>query len=181
MTDFADPATQPHERGRSRRVKTLVAALLLAIGGVAAYVVARHDLTPTRQEVIADRGALVMPFDLNATRHQFETTGTGAVETVTANSADDTTQINLIRQHLVSEATRFQTGDYGDPAAIHGANMPGLAALKQSRGRVAVTYVERPAGATITFSTTDPELRAALADWVMAQNMDHGTEMNHGS
>jgi len=58
--------------------------------------------------------------------------------------------------------------------------MPGLAALTKSAGRITVTYADLPAGATITFTTNDPALDAALADWVMAQNMDHGTGMHHG-
>ena len=176
------PSEVVDERPHRRRlvVGTLVVAVIVAGGAVTALFVARHHHTPTRQEVVAQRGASVMPFDLNATRHQFESTPTGAVETVTANHADDTTQIDLIRRHLASEAKRFDTGDYGDPAAIHGDNMPGLAALKQSAGRITVTYAERRAGASITFTTTDPTLLSALADWVMAQNMDHGTGMNHG-
>lgn len=99
---------------------------------------------------------------------------------MTADSADDSTQVDLIRQHLRTEATRFEQGDYGDPAAIHGHDMPGLQTLTQSAGRIDITYAELPAGARITFTTDDPALRSALADWIMAQNMDHGTGMNHG-
>ena len=58
--------------------------------------------------------------------------------------------------------------------------MPGLQTLARSAGRIDVTYAEVPAGAGITFATSDPELRSALADWIMAQNMDHGTGMHHG-
>ena len=176
------PSDVVAERTHQRRllIGGVVAAVLLAGGAVTALVVTQRHHTPTRQEIVAQRGASVMPFDLNATSHQFESTPTGAVETVTANRADDTTQVDLIRRHLAGEAKRFETGDYGDPAAIHGDNMPGLAVLKQSAGRITVTYTERPAGATITFTTTDPALHSALADWVMAQNMDHGAGMGHG-
>ena len=181
---MANDSTPPATRRRTLRwrllVPTVVAILVVSGAAIAAYVVTHHHHTPTRQEIVARRGASVMPFDLNATRHQFESTPTGAVETVTANHADDTTQVDLIRRHLAGEAKRFATGDYGDPAAIHGNNMPGLAALRQSAGRITVTYAERPAGATITFTTTDPDLHSALSDWVMAQNMDHGTGMDHG-
>ena len=178
--DSTLPATRERRHRRRLLVPTVVAIIVMSGAAMAAYVVTQHHHTPTRQEIVAERGASVMPFDLNATRHHFESTPTGAIETVTANRADDTTQVELIRRHLAGEAKRFETGDYGDPAAIHGDNMAGLAALKESAGRITVTYAERPAGATITFTTTDPALHSALADWVMAQNMDHGTGMNHG-
>lgn len=174
-----DPASPPSRR-RRLLIPGLVVVTLAGLLVVAGFVVFGPDDTPTRQEVVAQRGSKVMPFDLNATQHHFETTATGAVETVTADSADDSTQVDLIRQHLRTEATRFEQGDYGDPAAIHGHDMPGLQTLTQSAGRIDITYAELPAGARITFTTDDPALRSTLADWIMAQNMDHGTGMNHG-
>ena len=47
-------------------------------------------------------------------------------------SPEDTTQIDLVRQHLQAEATRFGQRDFSD-AAIHGRGMPGSQALTQSR------------------------------------------------
>jgi hypothetical protein len=173
---------EPSSTGRRRRrllIPGLVLAALTCALVVAGFVVFGRDDTPTRQEIVAERGAKVMPFDLGATTHHFDTTPTGAVETVTADSADDSTQIDLIRQHLRTEATRFEQGDFGDPAAIHGHDMPGLQALAQSAGRIDIAYTEVPAGARITFTTKEPAMRSALADWITAQNMDHGTGMNH--
>lgn len=169
--------------GRRRRrllIPGLVLAALTCALVIAGFVVFGRDDTPTRQEIVAERGAKVMPFDLDATTHHFDTTATGAVETVTADSADDRTQVDLIREHLRTEATRFEQGDFGDPAAIHGHDMPGLQTLTERAGRIDITYAELPAGARITFTTDDPTMRSALADWIMAQNMDHGTGMNHG-
>ena len=167
-------------RGRRLLIPGMVLAALACVLAVAGFAVFGRDDNPIRQEIVAQRGSNVMPFDLTSTTHQFDTTATGAVETVTANSADDTTQIHLIREHLRTEATRFKRGDFGDPAAIHGHDMPGLQTLTQSAGRIDITYAELPAGARITFTTHDPALRSALADWIMAQNMDHGTGMNNG-
>ena len=174
-----DPAS-PLSRRRRLLIPGLVVAVLAGLLVVAGFMVFGPDDTPTRQEIVAQRGSKVMPFDLNATQHHFEATATGAVETVTADSPDDSTQVGLIRQHLRTEATRFEQGDFSDPAAIHGHDMPGLQTLAQSAGQIDVAYTEPPAGATITFTTADPGMRSALADWIMAQNMDHGTGMNHG-
>ena len=57
-------------------------------------------------------------------------TESGGVQRVIAKKASDTDQITLIQQHLKHEAERFQRGDYSDPAALHGANMPGLKDLQ---------------------------------------------------
>ena len=82
-----DPASPPSRR-RRLLIPGLVVVTLAGLLVVAGFVVFGPDDTPTRQEVVAQRGSKVMPFDLNATQHHFETTATGAVETVTADSAD---------------------------------------------------------------------------------------------
>lgn len=180
-TDSSAPAELPPTpgvRGRSRWIVAIVVALSLASVALAIFAVTRdHE---TRQEEVARRGAEVMPFDLHATRHEFRMTQTGAYQTVTANRSDDRYQIELIREHLQGEAQRFRDGDFSDPAVIHGDDMPGLAVLKRSRGRIAVVYRELPAGASITYITTDATVRVALAAWIKAQTMDHGTGMHHG-
>ncbi len=51
--------------------------------------------------------------------------------------------------------------------------MPGLHELQSNPQRVQVHYEEIPAGARITYSSTDPALIAALHSWFDAQNHDH--------
>jgi hypothetical protein len=46
---------------------------------------------------------------------------------VTADTPKDGEQIALIRQHLQDEAEKLRRADFGDPATIHGHDMPGLA------------------------------------------------------
>lgn len=53
---------------------------------------------------------------------------------------DDTTQVELIRQHLEAEQERFERGDFSDPAHIHGDDMPGLATLQERASDVNVSY-----------------------------------------
>ncbi len=65
-----------------------------------------------------------MPFDQNKTMHQFRETANGGVETVIANDAKDSAQIQLVRQHLARERELFAAGNFTDPMAIHGMNMP---------------------------------------------------------
>lgn len=115
-----------------------------------------------------------MPFDQAATTHVFSKTKHGGIETVTANDASDASQVALIRMHLQHEAQLFSSGDFSDPAAIHGKNMPGLAELERGAGHISFTYAEAHGGATITYRTADTGLVAALHTWFDAQTSDHG-------
>lgn len=150
----------------------LVALVLLAAIGVG------YGITSLARErrvaLVAARGAEVMPFNLDATMHQFEPTAAGGIQQVTAHDPSDTEQIRLIRTHLQHEATRFQRGDFSDPAAIHGATIPGLAELRAGAERIEVQYRDLPAGGQITYSTDDPALIQALHHWFDAQLSDHG-------
>lgn len=132
-----------------------------------------------RQAEVAERGASVMPFDLDATTHVFEPRDDGLVQRVTADDPDDAEQVALVREHLADEAERFAAGDLDDPAAIHGDEMPGLAELEAGHAGIDVRYAEIPAGGRISYTTDDPDLVAALHAWGDAQVSDHGAHAEH--
>ena len=134
-----------------------------------------------RQGDVAERGAEVMPFDLDATTHGFEPVTDGLVQTVRADDPADTEQIDLIREHLEEEAERFAAGDYGDPTTIHGADMPGLADLEAGASDIAITFEPTPQGGRITYVTGDATLVDALHEWGEAQLTDHGSHAEGGS
>lgn len=127
-----------------------------------------------RRGTVADRGAQVMPFDLDRTTHRFMPTPKGLVEEVVADDPDDAAQVALIRGHLLGEAGRFTAGDFGDPAQIHGRKMPGLAELEAGAADLQIRYEEVANGARITFSTDRADLVSALERWGAAQVVDHG-------
>ncbi len=150
------------------RYATLAAALVLL--DVAA---ARGQTT---QEHVHQRAADVMPFDVSKTLHIFRMTETGGIERVVAKDPAAADQVTLIRQHLRHEAASFQRGDYTDPAMLHGAAMPGLEELQRGASRIKVSYSSLPAGAQITFETTDLHLLTALHRWFGAQLSEHGAD-----
>jgi hypothetical protein len=145
-----------------------------AVAGALALAACGGDRLADRQAEVAERGREVMPFDLDATTHAFTDTATGGVQLVTADDPADERQIELIRGHLREERERFSRGDFDDPAAIHGEDMPGVAELAAGYDRITVTYAERPAGAELTYTTDEPELVEAVHAWFERQVMDHG-------
>ena len=179
---------EAHDSGSSKTA-WLYAALAVAVfaAGALAFFIGRmtaDDASPSglaaREADVATRGSTVMPFDLEQTTHTFQKTSDGGLQTVTADDPDDAEQSRLIRGHLSAEAQRFAAGDFSDPAGIHGAAMPGLAALSASAGAITIEYSEVPAGAAIRYATSDAALVSALHLWFDAQVSDHGQHASHG-
>jgi hypothetical protein len=155
-----------------RNLTISLIASLVALGGCAAQDVGAQQTA--RQAEVAEKGKAVMPFDLEATTHRFLPTADGLRQEVVSDNATDTTQIDLIREHLTSEADRFRTGDFSDPARIHGPEMPGLDVLSTGATAVTITYTDLDDGAALDFRTTDSTLIQALHAWGEAQLSDHG-------
>lgn len=148
----------------------IVFLLLLSAGIFLHSKSAQHH----RQAEVASKGAQVMPFDLEKTTHKFEALSDGGLQTVTAEDSADVTQIELIQSHLQEEAIKFGSGDFSDPASIHGADMPGLSVLKASYQDIDIQYTVLPSGASIRYIIQEPSLIEALNDWFEAQRSDHG-------
>lgn len=126
-----------------------------------------------KQVQVVERGRAVMPFDINRTMHHFKKLPSGGIQQVVSTDGDGS-EIALIRQHLNSEAVRFQQGDFSDPGSIHGPEMPGLSAMAAGANRIDIRYSEVPQGAQITYASADPTLVAAIHAWFDAQVREHG-------
>ena len=163
-----------------RRSRWWVIALITAITAAITAVIVMTGSTSRREAEVAAKGAAVMPFDLDLTTHRFTKGANGGVQTVVADDPSDVRQITLIREHLSKENDKFRRGDFGDPAAIHGAQMPGLTELSTGYARIATIYAELPDGARITYAAGDPALIQALHSWFDAQVSDHGNHAEHG-
>jgi len=165
------------------RSRSLIAAIALSAGvAILATVGALYAAgwltlaVPARQAQVHTMGAGIMPFDLSKTTHIFRMTETGGMQQVVAKDASDAAQIALIQQHLQHEAMQFQAGDFADPAALHGADMPGLSQLQAGAAQIVVTFTPLPDGAQLTYTTSDPQLITALHQWFGAQLSDHGQD-----
>lgn len=154
-------------------VPGLLLVVVLIGGGAVGMATLGGDDDPSRQEAVAQRGARVMPFSLDATTHVFDATGRGGTQRVVAKDPDDTREIGLIREHLRDEARAFGRGNFADPASIHGADMPGLRALPAGYRDIDVRYRELSIGAEIAYGTDNAQLAAAVRAWFDAQLRDH--------
>lgn len=152
----------------------LVLGLLILIYGITAAT-AIGKASDARISEVAEQGAKVMPFDLEQTLHIFNKTKEGGVQQVIAKQADDKSQIDLIRAHLKKIAHDFSLADFSDPEKIHGADMPGLNALRKAKANaITVQYRELSDGAEITYKTDNTDLISAIHQWFDAQLRDHG-------
>jgi hypothetical protein len=158
------------------------AFLIVVSVGVGGYAAVRTIAGgESRQEEVAARGAVVMPFDLEKTTHVFNKTDDGGVETVVADDGADTEQVTLIREHLRKEANLFARGDFSDPVAIHGADMPGVKELAEGASRLEIEYRDLSDGASLIYSSADGALVDAIHEWFDAQLSDHGSHATHGN
>jgi hypothetical protein len=172
--------TQPR---RKWKIGALVAVVAASVALAAVVVVISRGSDGSQAQIAArradveQRGASVMPFDQNATMHQFSKTANGGIQSVTANDPQDSTQIAVIRQHLARERDLFAAGDFDDPMAIHGMDMPGIAGLQAAAaaGQITITYTALPNGARLAYSTSENGVLHALHTWFDAQLMDHGS------
>jgi hypothetical protein len=175
--------TNPNLSARSLLPLPLVVILAITLGSVltiAALVATGLLRVPNRQGEVAARGAQIMPFDLEQTTHVFQLTNDGALQQVVVKDRANTAQIALIQGHLQEEAARFARGNFSSPAAIHGQDMAGLAALEASADKLDVQYTLLPHGGQIRYTTTDPQVRHALHQWIAAQLSDHGHHATDG-
>lgn len=152
----------------------MTALLLLAVQAAGHGMHADHAAHRDRQLQVAARGAAAMPFDLERTTHDFQSTPTGGVQTVTSDDGD-AAQIALIRSHLRQVAAAFAEGDYSSPTAIHGRDMPGLRELSAGARSIRVSFEATKTGARLRLATADPRLVAAVHRWFAAQRSDHGS------
>ncbi|MEI5996009.1 aspartate carbamoyltransferase [Paraburkholderia bengalensis] len=134
-----------------------------------------------RQAEVAQRGAEVMPFSLEATTHIFTKSVDGGIQQVIAKNPADSVQIRLIRTHLREIQTQFQRGDFSGPARTHGTDMPGLAQLRAAKpGQVSIAYKDIEGGGELSYRSDDPKLVSSLHEWFDAQLSDHGADAMDG-
>ena len=128
-----------------------------------------------RQQEVAQKGAMVMPFNGQNSKHVFQKMPDGGLHQVLANDASDKSLVEAIRGHLSMEADRFKKGDYSDPMKIHGMDMPGVQYLSNIKpGQIVIAYRDLPNGGEVRYTGKDAATVTAIHNWFDAQLSDHG-------
>jgi hypothetical protein len=157
---------------RALRASAACAAAMFAVLVWPAGTPAFPDEPAAHRADVERNSKHVMPFSMDRTQHVFTPDATGGTQAVLVTN-NDPRQIELVRSHLRKESAAFARGDFSDPLAVHGAAMPGLATLRNSRGKLHVRYGDVPRGAELVFESRDAQTIDALHRWFAAQVSDH--------
>jgi len=150
---------------------------VLVVLATVALVPAGWAASTARQQEVAQKGAMVMPFNGQNSKHVFQKMPDGGLQQVIAMDASDKDLVGAIRGHLSMEAERFRKGDYSDPMSIHGMDMPGVQHLSSIKpGQIVIAYRELPNGAEVRYTGKDAATVAAIHQWFDAQLSDHGSD-----
>jgi len=151
--------------------------LILVILGFTAMLPATWAASTAKQLEVAQKGAMVMPFNGQNSKHVFQKMPDGGLQQVLANDASDKSLVEAIRGHLSMEADRFKKGDYSDPMKIHGMDMPGVQYLSSVKpGQIVIAYRDLPNGGEVRYTGKDAATVTAIHNWFDAQLSDHGSD-----
>jgi len=150
------------------RIATVILALI-------AFSTQTMKLIGYQEHSMAERGAMVMGFDQNKTRHHFHLYEDGGSIEVTVNDARDTADLDAIRSHLPHVARMFGAGNFNAPMEVHAQRVPGTTELAKRKERISYKYVELPGGGRVDIVTRDAGAIRAVHDFLKFQIADHKT------
>ncbi|HEX8186041.1 MAG TPA: hypothetical protein VF747_14860 [Blastocatellia bacterium] len=126
-------------------------------------------------EEVNKRGDEGMGFEHLKTTHHFRLlSGGGSIE-VEANVESDTKSRDQIRAHLKHIANLFTNGDFSIPMFIHDRLPPGIDEMKRLSADIDFRFEETARGGRVRISTTNPEARKGIHDFLRFQIQDHQT------
>jgi hypothetical protein len=128
--------------------------------------------TDSAFEAMQKRGQMAMGVNQYTSTHKFDITSDGGRIELQRNEFDSL-DVAQIRAHMKMIKHAFEAGDFSTPAFVHLRDMPGTATMTKNRALIHYTYGELPRGAEVRITTSDPESRAAIAEFMRAQRKDH--------
>jgi hypothetical protein len=118
------------------------------------------------------RGQMAMGVDQYASVHHFDVLPNGGRIALQMKS-EDSLGTAQIRAHLKLIQHAFEAGDFSTPEFVHMRAMPGTAVMAQRRSSISYEYTDLPRGGELRIVTKDPEVLAAIAQFLAAQRTDH--------
>jgi hypothetical protein len=133
---------------------------------------ATHALSDSAFAALQDRGHTTMGVDQYTSTHRFDDLPDGG-RIELQRDQDDPEGVAQIRAHLQHIAAAFKTGDFSDPAVVHGHEMPGTDVMAQKKDGITYTYAPLPRGGEVRIRTQDPEALRAIHAFLAAQRGEH--------
>lgn len=124
---------------------------------------------------LMQRGNQGMGFDQDKTTHHFLLSKDGGAIQITANSADDKTSIDQIRNHLAHIARAFQSGDFTIPMFVHDQTPPGVPAMVKLKDQIQYKYEQMENGARVVIRSSNAEAVEAVREFLRFQSTEHKT------
>jgi hypothetical protein len=123
------------------------------------------------------RGQMAMGVNQYTSTHKFDISPDGGRIELQRNEYDSL-DVAQIRAHMKMIQHAFEAGDFSTPAFVHLRDMPGTAIMTKNKALIHYTYGELPRGAEVRIVTSDPESRAAIAEFMRAQRAEHHAKGN---
>lgn len=133
-----------------------------------------HMAQMKKDAELKQHGNLAMGFDQDKTTHHFSLTADGGSMAVDASDPGDRTSRDQIRTHLKEVAVAFGQGDFGKPFMTHSEVPPGVPVMQQLKSEIVYAFAETARGGIVRISTSNPEARAALREFLTYQIKEHG-------
>jgi hypothetical protein len=112
-------------------------------------------------------------FDQTKTTQHVRLLSDGGVIELTTNSPSDGVGRDAIRQHLVKMEAMFKQGDFRVPTIVYGQTPPGVATMKRLKNQLRYTVENLPEGGEVRITTSNPEARSAVYDFLRFQIREH--------
>jgi hypothetical protein len=122
---------------------------------------------------VQTRGAGVMGVDQYTSAHVFESLPDGGRILLERPSPSDSAGIRTIRAHMREIAAAFARGDFTAPGLVHAQTVPGTRVMASRAGTLRYEALDRPRGAEVRITTTDPDALAAVHAFLAFQRADH--------
>lgn len=138
-----------------------------------------HTLSEAEFSEMQGRGEVTMGVDQYTSTHLFDALPNGGRIELQRNEVDPE-GVEQIRSHLQQIAGAFGEGDFSDPTAVHGHEMPGTAVMAERKDAITYSYAELARGGEVVISTDDPEALEAIHAFMAAQRGEHRAEGHAG-
>lgn len=122
---------------------------------------------------VQERGRAVMGVDQYTSAHVFEDLPDGGRVVLDRNDAADSADVRTIREHMRVIEAAFRRGDFTLPGQVHAREVPGTRVMRERRAEITYAALDRPRGAELRITTSDPSALTAIRQFLAFQRSDH--------